>query len=446
MNATTETLQEIFGNQTLQALGHFANERGVQLYLVGGSVRDLLLKRQTTDIDFALASDAIQFAKGFAASINATCIALEENPATARVIVKRDGTSQTPHLSMDFAQFRAPSLTEDLRLRDLTINAMAIAFENVKAAINDTGQQNASYVIDPCGGTQDLERGLLQFPSERVVPADPVRLLRVYRFAAQLDFRISESAIDLVTKYRSLLSNVAMERCRDELMKTFNVRTAYPYLQQMKAAGLLTQVIPPIKNEGIFWDSLENFEKNPIPTALQAYRSEINEYLQEELGVEINKRSLIKLSLLLRDNLGGVGTRLRLSRKASQFMKCLRLGSEALKNLDQRLTQKEIIRFLRTYISNWWGVLLYTAASHPIDPVLFKQVANTYYERIMPISKQGKLITGDDLIKKFDLKEGEQIGKLLKQIEERQFDGEIRTREEAFAVVAALIQQSNRSL
>ena len=446
MNATTETLQEIFGTQTLQVLGHFANQRGVQLYLVGGSVRDLLLKRQTTDIDFALASDAIQFAKAFAASINATCIPLEENPATARVIVKRDGTAQTPRLSMDFAQFRAPSLTEDLRLRDLTINAMAIAFENVKAVLNNAGQQNASYVIDPCGGVKDLEKGLLQFPSEQVVPADPVRLLRVYRFAAQLDFRISETAIDLVTKYRSLLSNVAMERCRDELMKTFSVRTAHPYLQQMKAAGLLTQVIPPIKNEGIFWDSLENFEKNPIPTALQASRSEINEYLQEELGAEINKRSLIKLSLLLRGNLSGVGAHLRLSRKASLFMKCLFSGSKVLKNSDQRLTQKEIIRFLRTYISDWRGVLLYTAASPPIDPVLFEQVANTYYKHIMPISKQGKLITGDDLIKKFDLKEGEQIGKLLKEIEALQFDGEIRTREEAFAAVAALIQGSNRSL
>ena len=446
MNTKTETLQEIFGSQTLQALGHFANERGVQLYLVGGSVRDLLLERQTTDIDFALASDAIQFAEAFATSINATCIQLEENPATARVVVKRGGTSQTPRLSMDFAQFRAPSLTEDLQLRDLTINAMAIAFENMKTALNNTGQQNAAYVIDPCDGVKDLERGLLQFPSEQVVPADPVRLLRIYRFAAQLDFRISETAIDLVTKYRSLLSNVAMERCRDELMKTFNVRTAHPYLQQMKAAGLLTQVIPSIKNECIFWDSLENFEKNPIPTALQAYRSEINEYLQEELGPEINKRSLIKLSLLLRGNLSGVGAHLRLSRKALLFMKCLFSGSTALKNSDQRLTQKEIIRFLRTYISDWWGVLLYTAASHPIDPVLFKRVANTYYEHIMPISKQGKLITGDDLIKNFDLKEGEQIGKLLKEIEALQFDGEIRTREEAFAAVAALIQGPNRSL
>lgn len=446
MNTTTKTLQEIFGNQTLQALAHFADTRGVRLYLVGGSVRDLLLKRQTTDIDFALASDAIQFAKAFAASISATCIALEENPSTARVIVKQNGISQAPRRSMDFVQFRAPSLVEDLQLRDLTINAMAIAFENVKAAINNTYKQNTAHVIDPCRGMKDLETGLLRFPSEQVVPADPVRLLRIYRFAAQLDFKIDQSAIDLVTKYRSLLSNVAMERCRDELMKIFNVNMAHPYLQQMKAVGLLTQVIPTIKNKGSFSGSLENFEKNPIPTILQAYSGEINAYLQEELGAEINKYSLIKLSLLLGDNLGGVGAHLRLSRKASLFMKCLRLGSKAFKNSDRQLTEKEIIRFLRTYISDWWGVLLYTAASHPIDPVLFKRIPNTYYEHILPISKHGKLITGADLIKKFNLKEGEQIGRLLKEIEERQFDGEIRTREEALAAVAALIQQSNRSL
>ncbi|RKU11198.1 hypothetical protein C6503_18675 [Candidatus Poribacteria bacterium] len=443
MNTTNQMLQKLFGNQTMQALGNFANARGVQLYLVGGSVRDLLLKRQTTDIDFALASDAIQFAKAFATSINATCIALEENPSTARVIVKPHDASETPCLSMDFVQFRAASLTEDLRLRDLTINAMAIAFENVEAVINSACEPNSFHVIDPCGGMKDLETGLLRFPSEQVVRADPVRLLRIYRFAAQLDFKISEKAIDFVTKHRSLLSNVASERCRDELMKILNVKKAHPYLQQMETVGLLTQALPFIQAMCILWRSLETFEKSPIPIGFQAYRNEINDYLREELGTEINRRSLIKFSLLLGDNLSSVGTHLRLSRKATQFMKRLLDGSTALKNENGQLTQKQIIRFLRTYASEWWGVLLYTAASHPIDPTLLEQIANTYYEHILPISKQGRLITGDDLIKNFNLKEGEQIGRLLKAIEERQFDGEIRTRQEAFDTVAALIQQSH---
>ena len=64
MNTTIQTLQELFGNPTMEALGNFANARGVQLYLVGGSVRDLLLKRQTTDIDFALASGCNSVCQG----------------------------------------------------------------------------------------------------------------------------------------------------------------------------------------------------------------------------------------------------------------------------------------------------------------------------------------------------------------------------------------------
>ena len=441
MNITEQTLQELFDNPIMQALKTFAKDQGVQLYLVGGSVRDLFLGRQTTDIDFTLASDAIQFAKAFAANIGAIVIALEENPPTARVIVKPDSTSQTPQLSMDFAQFRAASLTDDLRLRDLTINAMAIAFENVGTFTNKARKQVLCRVIDPCGGMKDLKGGLLRFPNRQVVIADPVRLLRIYRFAAQLDFEISQNAIDLVTAYRSMLSDVAGERCRDELMKILYIKKAHPYLQQMEAAGLLTQVVPIIKEPHRAWSSLETFEEGPIPTALHAYRKEINRYLQEQLSVEINKGSLIKLSLLLGDNLGSIGERLRFSRKAVKFMECLISGSKKLKNTIPQLTQKQINRFLRTYTSDWWGILLYSAASSPIDSAILKQIADTYYEHILPICKQGRLITGNDLIQEFHLKEGEQIGDLLKEIEDRQFDGEIRTREEAFAAVAALIQK-----
>jgi tRNA nucleotidyltransferase/poly(A) polymerase len=224
-------------------------------------------------------------------------------------------------------------------------------------------------------------------------------------------------------------------------MKILYIKKAHPYLQQMEAAGLLTQVVPIIKEPHRAWSSLETFEEGPIPTALHAYRKEINRYLQEELSVEINRGSLIKLSLLLGDNLGSIGERLRFSRKAVKFMECLISGSKKLKNTIPQLTQKQINRFLRTYTSDWWGILLYSAASSPIDSAILKQIADTYYEHILPICKQGRLITGNDLIQEFHLKEGEQIGDLLKEIEDRQFDGEIRTREEAFAAVAALLQK-----
>lgn len=440
MTRTSPTFQELFHNQAVQALGNFANAQDVRLYLVGGSVRDLLLERRTTDIDFALASDAIEFAKAFAASIKATCITLEENPPTARVIVKQHDVSETSRLSMDFAQFRAASLIEDLRLRDLTINAMAITYENAELVTKGERAQNASRVIDPCGGMKDLEAGLLQFPSEQVVREDPVRLLRIYRFAAQLDFKIAESAIDLVAKHRSLLSNVAIERCRDELIKIFKVKKAHPHLRRMETVDLLIQVVPSIKETDRLWYSLAAFEESPIPTAFNAYSSEINDYLGEEMGAA-DRRSFIKFGLLLGDNASNAGKHLRLSRKTVQFMERLISGSTKLKHTIPQLTQKQITHFLRTYASDWWGVLLYTVVLYPIDAAVLKRIADTYYEHILPIRKQGKLITGNDLIQTFHLKEGKQIGDLLKEIEERQFDGEIRTREEAFAIVATLIQQ-----
>ena len=87
-------------------------------------------------------------------------------------------------------------------------------------------------------------------------------------------------------------------------------------------------------------------------------------------------------------------------------------------------------------------MLLYAAALHAIDSAVIKKVADTYYKHILPIRKQGRLVTGDDLIQIFHLKEGKQVGDLLEQIEERQFNGEIRTREEALAAVQTLIRQS----
>ena len=439
MKINTLTLQELFRNEAMHALDTFAKAQDVRLYLVGGSVRDLLLKRRTTDFDFALAANAIHFAKAFAAHIRATCIVLEENPSTARVIVKQDNFPDTSRLSMDFVQFRAESLADDLRLRDLTINAMAIVFEKVDTLADHAHKSNFCRVIDPCGGMEDLKTGLLRFPSDGVILADPIRLLRVYRFAAQLGFEISQNAIALVQRHQDLLPSVAAERCRDEFMKILDVKKAHPYLQQMHAVGLLAQMLPTVNRERIPWQPLKSFEETPIP--LHAYDEEINNYLQEELGGGVSRYSLVKLSLLLDGNFADIGERLQLSRKATQFIEdIISKYEQFFKNPNRQLTREEIIYFLRTTAADWWGVLLYAVALHAIDSAVIKKVADTYYKHILPIRKQGRLVTGDDLIQIFHLKEGKQVGDLLEQIEERQFNGEIRTREEALAAVQTLIR------
>lgn len=434
-NITLKT-QELRDNPLMQTLYDFAQAKEIQLYLVGGSVRDLLLNRPITDFDFTLKSDTLEIAKIFADSIRAPFIPLEEEPPTARVVVKTPQSTQT-ELSIDFTQFRAATLIDDLRLRDLTINAMAMPLESVM-------ESNHPEVIDPCNGRNDLATRSLRFPSEQVILSDPLRLIRIYRFAAQLDFIISEKSIAFVQKHKHLLPQISKERQRDEFLKILNVEKATPYLQQIFEIGLLAQVLPNIKQTPTLWHSLENFEDNPIPETLFSYKDEINTYLSEELGFYANRRSFIKLCLFLQGNIEDIGELLRLSRKAGQFMKCLVTGQQQI--ADRKLTKKQIIDFLRTSTSDCWGALLYSAAKHPIPAEALRKIMDTYYEHFLPILKQGRLITGKDLIKKFQVKEGKKIGMLLKQIEEQQFYGEIRTREEAFAAVEALIRDEGKSL
>ena len=466
----------------LATLQKFAKKRGVELYLVGGSVRDLLLNRPTADLDFALAADAIQFAKAFAAHIGGTFVGLDEQPPTARVVLKRQ------NISMDFAQFRAKSLSEDLGLRDLTINAIAVPLE---AILRDARSQTTpspvknvargpvprepantnqnvargpvprepSVLIDPCGGIADLTARQLRFPSEQVIYDDALRLIRIYRFAAQLNFEISHDSLACIQKHHTLLPRVSPERIRDELMKILKVEKASPYLQEMWKVGLLTQIIPIASEDQLGptpaargpvprqptptpaargpvprqpWNALDTFE-----SSTHAY-PDCDAYLKTELGWEVNRRSLIKLCLLLQGELGDAAKQLKLSRKATQFLKCI--AAEHCLLATEQLSHREIIRFLRRTASDWLGALLFAAALHGISDARITQIVNTYYQHFLPIQKQGRLITGKDLIQRFNLKTGREIGRLLKEIEERQFDGDIRTREEAFAAVERLIR------
>ena len=472
----------------LAQLQKFAETRGVELYLVGGSVRDLLLNRPTADLDFALATDAIPFAKAFASHVGGSFVRLDERPPTARVVLKK----QT--VSMDFAQFRAASLNDDLQLRDLTINAIAVPLDAMLGAALLPVPRELPMLIDPSGGMADLTARQLRFPSERVIHEDPLRLIRIYRFAAQLGFEICRDSLVLIEKHHALLPRVSAERIRDELMKILKVEKASPYLQEMWKVGLLTQIVPtpiarghrdrevsptgarePVQESAATpvargpvprdpWNAPTTFEstshkpveepsrapvaRGPVPrdpwNALDSFEStshahpDWDTYLKTELGWEVNRRSSIKLCLLLQGELGDVAKRLKLSRKASQFLKCL--ASEHRLLASEQLTRREIIRFLRRTGSDWLGALLFASALHGITDARTSRIVNTYYQHFLPILKQGRLITGEDLIRRFDLKEGREIGILLKQIEERQFDGEIRTREEAFAAVAALIK------
>jgi tRNA nucleotidyltransferase/poly(A) polymerase len=475
----------------IHQLHAFADEQDVQLYLVGGSVRDVLLNRAVTDLDFALDGDTVAFAKTFADRIGEAFVKLEEQPPTARIVIRET------QLSLDFAQFRAETLEADLRLRDLTINAIALDLSSLLT-------QPRVNLIDPCNGYRDLEARTLRFPGEQVVLDDPLRLLRVYRFAAQLGFEIPEATISLIRRHKDRLSQVerseiphngiAPERIRDEFVKILDVKNATIYLRQMDEIRLLSQIIPEIEEmRGVqqndyhhldVWGhsllALEMFEAKPIPDTWQPYRQEIKEYLREHLIYDKRRWQIIKLALLLHDvakpatktvnsqgNTRFIGhekvgaemaveitNRLRLGRKVAKLMNCLVQNHLYLMTNAGGPVRQAMIRFLRNTGDDWLGVLLLSYAvlrasqgtlRQPADAskteVLMRRIADLYYQEIRPMMTRGRLITGNDIMRRFGLAPGVKIGRILKHIEDLQFEGKIHTPEDALKAAQTFLEK-----
>ena len=453
----------------LYRLNGFADESAIQLYLVGGSVRDLLLNRPLTDLDFTVASNPIAFAQMVADRVDGAFVRLEEHPPTARVVVRDTG------LTLDFAQFRAETLEAELCLRDLTINAIAVDFSALLS-------EPSIHPIDPCNGLEDLASRLLRFPSEGVITDDPIRLVRIYRFAAQLGFDIPDSEIDLIKRYREQLPEVSAERIRDELMKVFDVEYAAAYLREMDKVGLLSQIIPEIDQmRGVVdvWEqsllALESFEAKLMPDTLQPYAQEIQGYLSGKGFPSHGKRSVIKLALLLHDvakpvpktigvNLDmqfqgheqvgaelavAIVKRLRLGGKVARLVGCL--VRNQLLNAEDR-TRRGLIRFLRRTGEDWLGVVLLSyavvrASQGKAELVreteaLIGRIATLYYQEILPVMRRGRLVTGHEIMQALGLKPGPQIGRILEHIEDLQFEGKIGTTEEAFAAARAFLEVS----
>ena len=491
---TAQLLQRLPHRKRINQLNSFASARGVRLYLVGGCVRDLLLNRPVSDLDFAMEQDALSFARDFADVLGGAFVALEEKLPTARIVIRASG------FTLDFAQFRGGSIEDDLRLRDLTINAIGIELSSLTT-------QTFVRLIDPCNGLADLKSSRLRFPSESVVLEDPLRLLRVYRFAAQLDFAISEQTTRLIRRHKNLLSQaksremsrdmVAAERVRDELIKILDAANAAAHIRQMDDIGVLAQILPEIESmRGIqrdasdcldLWErsllALQRFEEEPLPKALAPYQSEIQDYLNTSLVYGLRRESIIKLALILRNlekpatktddsrgiaqpiEHGTVGAeitvrivkRLRLGSKAAKLMSCLvRHHRRFMELLETNPTHRSISRFLKSVNQDWLGVLLVCYADLRALPEdrreppdlskaegLMEEIADRYFLDILPMMARGRLISGDEIMDALDLQSGVIIGKILKHVEELQFDGEIRTREEALEAARRFLETSN---
>jgi poly(A) polymerase len=217
-----------------------------RLFLVGGTIRDLLLGREPTDFDFAVSGSGLQFASAFARKVHGSLVVLSEPDDEARVVHHRD-------LTFDFNGFGDKTIEDDILRRDFTANALAA--EILRDGVGD--------LLDVVGGRKDITERLLRPVSGDSLKLDPLRLLRAIRIALELDFRIDESVFELGRDVT--LKQTAPERIGAEMLRIMECPGSYTYLRKLFELGrlqdILPELVPLLEDEELREHSLRTYYK-----------------------------------------------------------------------------------------------------------------------------------------------------------------------------------------
>jgi tRNA nucleotidyltransferase/poly(A) polymerase len=224
----------------LTKLVNALTERNVEAYLVGGSVRDILLGWPLHDYDFAVRGDALALARQIADELNGAYVPLDEVRNVGRIMLRprQINAPQPSWLSIDLAGLRGPDIQADLLDRDFTVNAMAIAVQRL--------DEDPLPVIDPSGGLGDLEERVVRAAGESSLRNDPCRLVRAIRVAAQIGGHIESKTQTWLRRDAALLGQTSPERVRDELARVLSLAESADQLQLLDKFGLLEQIIPEV--------------------------------------------------------------------------------------------------------------------------------------------------------------------------------------------------------
>ena len=225
-----------------KVLSTIADEKGIEAFVIGGYVRDLLLCRPSKDIDIVVHGSGIELAKEAAHQLGGLHVSVFKNFGTAMfrykgVEIEFVGARKESYR----ANSRKPiveegSIDDDQKRRDFTINALAISLNG----------DNYGTLIDPFGGLEHLEQRIIKTPLEPGITFsdDPLRMMRAIRFASQLNFQIEKETFQAICDYSHRLPIVSMERIMDEFNKIMLSPEPSRGIMMLEETGLLKIFFP----------------------------------------------------------------------------------------------------------------------------------------------------------------------------------------------------------
>lgn len=236
-------MKEFLDNPVFSVISKIADSENTQVFVIGGFVRDIFLRRPNHDIDIVTLGNGIDLAEKTAKAIS---------PKLTVSVFKNFGTAMFHYKEFDYEfvgarkesysrdsrkpHVEAGTLEEDQNRRDFTINSLALSLNS----------ENFGVLLDPFNGIQDMQDKIIRTPLDPAVTFsdDPLRMMRAVRFATQLDFTIEEKTFEGIRQMRERISIVSMERIIDEVNKIMLTKKPSKGFILLDKAGLLDLIFP----------------------------------------------------------------------------------------------------------------------------------------------------------------------------------------------------------
>jgi putative nucleotidyltransferase with HDIG domain len=446
--------------------------RGVDAWLVGGTVRDALLADPAlNEPDLVVAGDAERVARALAERADAFVFPLSERFGAWRVI-GRDRSWQS-----DVTPARG-TIEQDLALRDFTINAMAVPV------------QEPDRLIDPHGGEADLRDGTIRAVGPGSFADDPLRALRMVRFACELEFQVEPGTSALAAAAAPQVEGVAPERSFYELRRLIAGPAPRRGINLMDSTGLVDVLLPelaalkgveqnPYHHLDVWGHTLEVLDRvvdvTADPVAVLGESGEgIARELARPLGDELTRGQALRFGALLHDagkpatravtdegrvlfwghdSVGAdlarsFGRRMHASSALADFVGALAQHHLHLGFLvhEQPLSRRHVYRYMRTCEPVEVEVTVLSVADRlaTLGPRTRDEAVEGHLSLARELAREALAwrmgdrphapIRGDDLIEELGLEPGPVVGRLLDAIDEAAFAEEVRTRDDALAL------------
>ncbi len=377
----SNTIKAILEDPYVNAVFELSPE---EIYLVGGFIRDSIINQKSLDRDFILKDNINEIVQKISRLFDGTIVKLKE---TIRVALKNG-------ITLDFTEY-SDSIEEDLSRRDFTFNAIALSA--------------SGRLIDPYNGVDDLKKGIIRMIRAENLLNDPVRILRAYRFVSELDGFIEEQTRQSVINYKDKIRYEATERITLEFLKLLEGRNPEKALK-MACEDNLLNIIFLFKNK-----ELDKLVKRI---------SKLSENLEEAPNLisplkGIPLKGLLLLEILMEESEGRSLLKLpkRIIKRIKDFLRGQKSG--CLENVSEEAS----FDCLELY-----GEAVFDAIIINGKVKLWQQA-----ERYIKIS-ESPLLRGEDLLS-LGIKEGPEMGTLLRLLRKAAYEGQISTREEAIRFI-----------